>query len=254
MGTGSYGGGGSGGGGSGGGGGGGGRATWGGGSWKGYVYNKGKLVVLKLNKKGVRKRVKYKLNKISNQYLDNQFGSKLTLTAYQELFTFKRIALSISPCEELRLIYEIDTGPGFLIRWINFVVDSCSSEEHNTKIRDTVQITLEDFFITALGDDTNAINLFLVGDCPDILAKIDKEIFEHIAGFFLSKMIWRVLEREIEAQPDKVQNLYREISEDIADEIIKSFEVNYKSGKISYSDLFRIIQQNLDWFRRELRK
>lgn len=250
MGTGSYGGGGSGSGGSGSG-----RyGGWGGGKWKGYIFKNKKLVVLKLNKKNVRIKIKSKLRQITNQYLDNQFCSKLTNGAYQELFTVASIVYRANSSIELAKQYNIEPGSGFIRQLVNAIVEKYRLLENNLKVQETIRTSLEDFFIKALGDNLTAIDLYINGTSSQILAKLDKSIFKHTSGFFLSKLLWRIIEREIERQPEEIQSLYSEISEEIANKIITSFEdVFIPKGKM-HRDLFNVIQDDPEWFRRELRK
>ena len=147
MGTGSYGGGGSGSGGSGNAGSSGGRyGTWGGGKWKGYHFKNKKLIVRPPNRRKIRTRVKEKLNRVTNQYLDNQFGSKLTSGVYQELFGVAEFVSQPNFCTELAEKYKIDPGPSFLLMLVNAIIENYRHLEYNVKVQETVRTKLRRFF------------------------------------------------------------------------------------------------------------
>lgn len=251
VGTGSFGGGGGGG---FGGGGSGGSGGYGGGSG-GYCFKDGNYVPAVAKPATVKREVQKtlrRLSKYSHGYLDGQFGSPLVRSIYEEVFSFRRSTYSEDPCGALAEEYGIQDGPGFLLRWVDALMEKYQDLESDIKVQGTARTCLEDFLVKALGDN---LDLYLTGTCSETLARLDPKIFRSTSGYFLGNLVWRVLERECERQQPEVEVQIRRESQVLADRVIASFEERFlRKGSTGYRDLFRVIQENPDWFRKELRK
>ena len=244
MGSGSYGGGGGGGGGTGG--------TGGNAAGPGYRFKAGKLFSRKKARSTLEKEVHQTIRKLPKEYLMNYFASSLLRGVYEQLFQLSVEIFQNKSWKGVAKNYGVGSGEGCLTDWVDAVVKTFQTSEPNQKVRETVRICLEDFLTRALGNDPD---LLLYGSSADVLKKLDQKTFNSTSAFFLGNVIWRLIERERESEPTEVEHNLWGVAEDKANQIVDSFSRKFRGKEqTTYRDLFKIIQQNNDWFLQELRK
>lgn len=200
----------------------------------------------------IRVSIQRVLHGIPKTYLRKQFGSPLVGRIFRELCSFDQSMDPANPCESLASEYGIEVGQGFLVQWINRLMDAFQHEELNSKMRATARMTAEDFLISALGDD---LELYVLGTCQETVPRLDRRIFDRTSEYFLGHMIWRVIEREYERQPVDVQERMKEECRGLAERIVEDFEGRFvEAGEATDCDLFDVIQEQMDWFVQKLRE
>lgn len=157
-----------------------------------------------------------------------------------------------NPCDMLAKQHNISASSGFLFRLVTALMDKHKGLISSIKAQEMARECIEDFLIRALD---NNLELYLYGTCEQVLEKLNRQLFNDTSRYFLGNMIWRVLEREFERHPPEVQTQIQKESQNLADQVIRSFERKFIGREnIHYRDLFRIIHKDIDWFREELRK
>jgi hypothetical protein len=200
----------------------------------------------------VRLIIQKTISGMSKDYIKLMFGSRIARSIFEEVFQFNDCLNTNNPLETVLKLYAIPDGPGYLVRWIYRIMEQYKSQEPVEKVRRTVKVCLDDFFIRALNDD---IQLFSNGTLKDVLKNIDSGVFKSTSGYFLGFFVWNLLLREFGNLAEEIQSTLHLQAQKLADKIILDFEQNYlaKNGN-HYRDLFRIIQEEPDWFRKELRQ
>jgi len=243
MGTGSFGGGGSGGSGKG----------WGTGGLQGYYFESGKFVSGKITDKEVIDATCGAIHKFSPEYRVKQFSGNVVRKIYHEVFDFVgKLGGDHLDRQQLYNDYKIDLGAGFLVGWITELMRQFDEKfEPDQKIRETVQICVEDFFVRLLGDDLQALMIYQTGTCDQVIAKLDKNVISKRSGYFFGNLIRRILEREFETQPVDVQVRIKQISQQLADHLIENYmrfmeRAPQYDHKRNYRNLFEAINERPD--------
>lgn len=242
MGTGSFGGG-------GGGGGGGGSQLSG-----GYHSENGRLVPTTAPRDRVEKDVRKVFSKLPKEYLLQFFASPMVNEAYGRLFDLSFQVFVNHSWTNIAERYGITGKAGCLSDWGNAVIAETQTLDSNQKVRETVQVCLEDFLLRALDND---LDLFLHGSSDDIMSHLNQKVFNSTSGHFLGTLIWRVLERQSERLPENAETQLREVAQIIADRSIRQFEGKFRSdaaNRIGYQQLFNVVSDNAEWFLRGLRQ
>jgi len=188
---------------------------------------------------------------VNRSYLEAQFCSPLLRAVFEELFRLSVEVFQNHSWEGVARDFGISDGPGCLAEWVAAVLARHGAEETNEKIRQVALICLEDFAIKALGDDPD---LYLSAPAPEVLARLDRKVFDSTSAHFLATLIWRILEREDEALPAALETRVSEVATQVADRVVAGFEAKfYGKGQTTHRDFFRIACENFPWFLKELR-
>jgi hypothetical protein len=191
------------------------------------------------------------LGGLNRDYLTAQFCSPLIRAVYEEIFRLSVEAFQNHTWKGLARDYGVSDGPGCLAEWVQEVLRRHNAEEPNEKVREVASVCLEDFVMKALGDNPD---LYLSASAEEVLATLDRKVFESTSGHFLGTLIWRVVEREGERLPPAFETRVSEGATQIADRIVKSFEENfYAKDQVTHRDLLRIVSENFSWFLKGLR-
>jgi len=205
----------------------------------------------------VEKEVNRIIKNLRTDYLRKQFGSAMTRGMYERLFNLSVDVFQNKSWSGIKDTYGISGGPGCLRAWAAAVNERYRREEPDQKVQETVRITFEDFLLRALNTDEN---LYFNGSSPEIMSRLNQNVFKSTSAYFLGIMIWRILERQGESMADEVQIQLKDVAQDKADSIVLSFEKKFLHRKfrdkeqVTHQDLFLIIQENLPWFVDELRR
>jgi hypothetical protein len=247
MGSGSYGGGGGGGSGSGVGRGGGGGA----GGLGSIQFGGGVLKDSVVGASEVENDIKRILSNLPREYIQKQFCNPLIRFVYEQLFRLSVELFQNKSWSGVEKRYGVADQEGCLNRWANAVITQVQEQEPNQKIREVARSSLEDFLLLALDND---LDLFLKGTSKKVLQDLNQKIFDSTSAYFLSFMIWRIVEREKERLPSVKEALLRTAAQQRADRIVNSFKNKfYAKEQTTYRDLFRVLCENFDWFLPELR-
>ena len=189
----------------------------------GYRFEGGKFKGAAKPRDEVLEKVRKVLQRIDRSYLESHLTSPLLRSAYEQLF---RLRIEIVQSRSWDgLANEVGSGPGCLAAWVEQLMDA--AEEHDPQVRDLVRMCVEDFLITALGDDPMT---YLQGDGRAIVQAADPNVFERTSNHFLGKLIWRLLERESQALTDEEIVGLRVVAQDLADRTIAAFERQVSRG------------------------
>ncbi len=241
MGSGSFGGGG------GGGSGGGGRSGGG-----GYRFKDGKAVSGGASASKVEKEVQRIRGKLPKDYALKMFCSPLIQAVYAHLFELSVHIFQNRSWKTVTERFGVPSGPGCMLQWVNAVLAQSEGQESNSKVRDTARIALENFVVAALGNDSD---LYIYGTAEQILNALDKKVFDSTSGYFLGFLLHRVIERELEAMTENTEQQIAGVTQQLADKIVHSFESKFwAKDQTTHRDLFRVVQENPDWFWNLLRK
>jgi hypothetical protein len=241
----------------GGGGGGGGRGGGGTGGPGGPVrFRKGNAVPKAISSGSVFKQVKATLRSLktrSSAYLIKQFCSPIVASVYEQLFEISVHLFINKSWAGIHKRYGVDPSNGCMKRLAKAIVDEFQAQEPDERVRETVLMGLEDFFVKAANNDLSIWR----ANGEQVIQKLDQDVFKSTSAFFLTFLLWRVLQREQEALPREMQTQLRSTSESIANGVVRSFEEIFQgklegSRQITHRALFRIIGKNQDWFFKEL--
>jgi len=207
-------------------------------------------------KSKVEAEVQRVIRNLKKEFLIRLFGSPVTRMTYEHLFTLNVEIFENRGWNGIEKRYGVKGGSQCLYIWATVIAAKYDSEEPDEKVRDTVQVALEDFLVHALNMDAD---VYRDGTSDKILARLDDRIFKSTSAFFLGHLIWRMLERHGEAMPDDVEIQLVDVAQDKADEIVRGFDNKfhnkvYGDKRITHRDLFLIIQENMPWFIEELRR
>jgi hypothetical protein len=192
------------------------------------------------------------LKRIPREYLEMQFCNQLVRSAYEQLFRLSVEIFQNKSWAGVAKYYGVAEGAECLRRWSSAVIAKYQAEEQNRKAQEVARVCLDDFLMLALDND---YDLFLSGSCNEVLRALNRKIFDSTSGYFLGLMIWRIVEREREGHPERIETYLRKSSQRRADKIIRSFEYKFKDrNQTTYRHLFRVICENFDWFLGELRR
>jgi hypothetical protein len=220
---------------------------------RGFLFRDGRARVAAVSQNkaadAVRKAFAH-LSRNAKQYVLAQFCSPIVRTVFEQIFL---LAPSIFQDRRWDLIarqFNVSSGAGCLQRLVERIVVDAAAQEPNVKVRETIRMVLEDFLITALG---NNIDLYVSGDGEAVVKAMDEKVFKSASGYFLGALIWRVLERETESLPAYSTSQLRLAAQESADRIVAKFETRFKVGQVTHRQLFRIFQDNSEWLLEELR-
>jgi hypothetical protein len=220
----------------------------------GYRFKKDKVISTKPLVSKTEKIVKETLAKLPREYALKMFGSPMVRGLYEDLFELAVHIFQNRSWQGLEERYGVPGGPGCLLAWAQSVIARRRSEEPNFKISETAGLALEDFLMAALG---NEIDRYVSGDTTEILEHLDKNRFDSTSSYFLAFLIKRTLAREpsFATVPEGTEAQISQIAEQTADRIVRSFESKfYGKQQTTHRDLFRLIQEQPDWFLEQLRK
>jgi GGDEF domain-containing protein len=243
------------------GGGGGGAASRGGGGGgffggaRGYHFDGGIAVagVTSQNKieKGARECLT-RLSRNSKDYLVSQFCSPMIRGIFEHLLLLPAPIFQSRTWDNFAKRYGVGNGPGCLVEWADRVATKVEGEEPNAKVRETARVSLDDFLVTALDND---FDIYLQGNGEAIVSQLNPEIFKSASGYFIGKLVWRVLEREGERLPESEEVQLQEVAQRIADRLVEQFEHKfYARDQVTHRDIFRVFGENQEWLVQELRK
>lgn len=239
----------------GGGGGGGGGITGrpvGGSGFGGYRFKLGRFFSSLPGFSKIEKTARRVRKKLPNEYVTKTFGSPAVRSYYEELFDFFRLAFQNKDWRDIAARYKVRPGRGCLLEWVHLIVKQVSPTEHNSKISDSARLAFEDFFVFALGSKSD---LYLSGSDREILATLDKTVFEHASEVFLGFFIKRVIEREVEAIVPGAEPQVIKAAKKTSREIVLDFERRFLGAeRTSHRDLFRVIQTEPNWFLQQFRQ
>ena len=246
MGTGSY------------GGGGGGSATSGGLGRSGGEYRSidGKLVGGAVSSAAMATHVREVLGSIPKEYLTKYVSSPLAQNIYKELFSLHVDLVTNHSWSGVERRLAIPSGPGCLISVARALMARYGSEERDLRVKETMSNAVEDFLMRVVRDDPD---ILLSGTAAQVLRAVDPQVFKSTAGYFLTFVILRMLEREHERLPTHGQGQLRAIAEALANRIWVRFDRDYRDkpygdrAQTTAGDLLRILSAT-DWFVEELRK
>lgn len=231
------------------GGGGGGLGFSGGG---GYRFEKGKITGVAQAQTQVQAEVKQILSKLSKEYLHHYFSSPMLRSIYEQLFILSVHVFQNQTWQGVKDEYGVDDGPGCLSQWVDALILKGEEQEPNQKVSETVRMCLDDFLIRALNND---LDMYLNGTGDQIIQNMKQEVFNNISGHFLSGLVWRVLQRDKERLNTESEAQLQDAAHTIAGRIIGSYERKFYAKKQNtWRDLFKVIDQNKEWFVKELRR
>lgn len=246
MGTGSY------------GGGGGGSATSGGVGRSGGEYRSrdGKLIGGTVSSSAMATHVREVMRSIPREYLTKYVTSALAQNIYKELFNLHVDLVTNRSWSGIERRLGVASGPGCLISVAHALIARYGSEERDLRVRETMSNAVEDFLMRVVRDDPD---ILLSGTTAQVLDAVDPQVFRSTAGYFLTFVILRMLEREHERLPAKGQAQLRTVAEAFANRIWARFDRDYRDkpfgdrAQTTAGDLLHILSAT-DWFVEELRK
>jgi hypothetical protein len=246
MGTGSY------------GGGGGGSATSGGVGRSGGEYRSrdGKLVGGTVSNTAMAKHVRVVLGSIPKEYLTKYISSSLAQSIYKELFNLHVDLVTNHSWSGIERRLGVPDGPGCLIGVAHALIARYGSEEGDLRVKETMSNVVEDFLMRVVEDDPD---ILLSGSATEVLEAVNPQVFRSTAGYFLTFVILRMLEREHERLPAQGQSQLRAIAEELANRIWARFDRDYRDkpfgdrAQTTAGDLLNVLSAT-DWFTEELRK
>jgi uncharacterized protein YneF (UPF0154 family) len=217
----------------------------------GYRSKGGKLESSVKSSSATEKAVREICQGLSKEYCSKMFGSQMIRAVYEHLFTLSVEIFQNKSWSGILKRYNVASGTGCLLEWVNAVLEATGNQESNTKIRETVRVTLEDFLMKALDND---VDRYVSGDANSIIGALDQKTFKSTSGYFLGFLIRRVLERELETLPEVTETQITEAAQVLGDKVINSFENKFLGkNQVTYRDFFRIVQENPGWFLEQLR-
>lgn len=131
--------------------------------------------------------------------------------------------LGIELCEDTCAVaerFEVPDGPGVLPAVVEAVAAEGRAVEPDQRLRDVARNVLEDFLMLAVGDD---LDVYLTGDCRQVQAALRDEIAEQAPAQYLGRLLWRLLEREIERLPEDRTERLIELTSQIANELLSAY-------------------------------
>jgi hypothetical protein len=253
MGTGSGGGAGSGGSGGGGGGAGGSGGGGGGGGGGSYKSRNGKITSKQLSPNEAAKMlgsVFARIQKTNPTYFDRQFSGPLVLGAFDEMVGFWECFKNADPKAELLHRYGVSEGPAFLRRWTEKALSAHLGKERDARLIDTVRQCIGEMLFKIVG---RHLPTFVRGTCAEVVARADRNVLDHLTGHYLWSHIWQIVSHDTERLGEDAELAVRKQCEVLANRIIQSAEQKFFTDKVKYFQIFQIIIDQPDWFRREMR-
>jgi hypothetical protein len=221
---------------------------------RGYSFRSGRPTSAEVSAAKARDAVRSafaKLSRDARKYVLAQFCSPMVRRVFEQVFLLAAPVFQDRRWDLVADHFNVGRGRGCLREWVEHVIGEAAAEEPSLKVRETIRMCLEDFLVTALGND---IDTYLSGDGNAVVQRLDKKVFDSASGYFLGALIWRVLEREIERLPETSEAQLRNASQRLADQIVGEFEHKFKSGQVTHRQIFRVLQDNQEWLVEELRK
>lgn len=221
---------------------------------RGYSFRDGRTTAIETSGARAQEAVRNafaKLSRDSQKYLLAQFCSPMLRQVFEQVFLLPAPVFRDRRWDLVARQFTIGSGRGCLREWVEHVIAEAAGSEPNPRVRETIRMCLEDFLVTALGNDIDA---YLSGDGSSVVRKLDERVFKSTSGHFLGALLWRVLERELERLPETSETQLRQASQKLADKVVGEFERRFKTGQVTHRQLFRVLQDNRDWLLEELRR
>jgi hypothetical protein len=240
-------GGGGGGGGTAGGGGGGGRTAGGGGSGVATAGVTADTAALDTVRDALKKQLQF-----GNPYVTRQFCSLLTDAVYRTLFELSVVFFVNRDWRPIEHKYGVGPGPGCLNALARVIVDRATVTEPDKRVRQVVQLGLDDFFVRALRGN---LSTYIGGNAEEVLARLDRKVFDSTSGYFLGFLLLEIVRKTVERPSAEFGDGLRHAAQRVADDLVEAFRRKfYQVNGILYNDLFRVACENREWFFAELRK
>ena len=184
-------------------------------------------------------------------YLRRQFTSPLVASVYGYLIDVAEHRTDADPLECLPPGFQVDPGPGFLVRLADALAGAGAESEPDGSVRGTVRMCLEDFLIHAIGDNPE---LYTSATRREALEHLDRSVLGRTLGYFLTGLIIRLLERESpESLPAEVEIRLHAEAQRRADQAIGRFEKEFVAMQRGrHRDFFAIVASQPSWFLKEI--
>jgi hypothetical protein len=187
-----------------------------------------------------------KLLQFGNPYVTQQFCSPLTDAVYRTLFTLKVIFFVNRDWSPIKKEYGVGPDSGCLSTLARVVVDRAAAKEPDKRVRQVVQLVLDDFLVRTLRGN---LNTYISGNAEDVLARLDRKIFDKAPGYFLGFLLLEMVRKTVERPLAELGDRLNDAAQDVADDIIKAFDSTFYGVKGTlYDDLFKKACENREWF------
>lgn len=239
----------------GGGSGGGGSGARGGGGFGGYRFENGRIKSEARPLNEVEKLVtKIFSDPNRRDYILRQFTNPLVQHIYEHLFALQQQLSLNRSWTGIQREYGIEDKPGCLMQWAETVFKQFTKLESDQIRQDVVWGAMKNYLSQMLG---NNIRVYMTGTGTEIASRVDARIMERTSNNFLAGLIREVVKRETElcASTDETQVQLGEVSNITANRIVRQFEEEFRDPpKLSYRNLFTVIDNNPKWFLKALRR
>jgi hypothetical protein len=181
-----------------------------------------------------------------NPYAARQFCSPLTDTVYRALFELKVIFFVNRDWNPIKKKYGVGPEAGCLSTLARVIVDRASSSDPDKRVRQVIQLVLDDFLVRAL---RGKLNTYLTGDSADVFAHLDPKIFESTSGYFLGFLLLEMVRKTVERPTAELGDRIGDAAQKVADDVIEAFRRTFYQVKGTlYNDLFKVASENREWF------
>jgi hypothetical protein len=217
-----------------------------------YIFRNRRTVSKEVKNSKIKKELHLEFRKLgkSREYLLQFFLSPLAEKVYLTMHDFYRRVTSGDPESAPPKFYGISSHAGFIPQLVEYILVDGSKLEPNVKVREVVRMTVEDFLLTAIGNDPE---LYVDGSYDQVMTKLDLDFFRYTSNNFLGSLIWHILAREIERMQPASENKVREQCRQLGEKIAIQFNLDFlgDSGK-GYERLFGLLREKPEWILKEL--
>jgi hypothetical protein len=202
------------------------------------------------------KHVREILGSVPREYLTTYVASPLAQHIYKELFRLHVDLVTNRKWDGVERRLNVAGGEGCLLAVAHRLISQFAEDERDQRVRNTMSNVVEDFLMNAVGNDPDVL---LSGTAMEVIEAVDRRAFESTAGYFLTFVILRMLEREHERLSEQGRTELRSIAETLANRVWARFERDYLGkpfgdlAQTTPGDLLHILSCT-DWFAEELRK
>lgn len=187
-----------------------------------------------------------------NPYVTRQFCSPLTDAVYRTLFDLSVIFFINRDWTPIEKKFGVGPGPGCLNALARVIVERAAVNEPDKRVRQVVQLVLDDFFVRALRGD---LSTYIGGNAEAVFARLDPKVFKSTSGYFLGFLLLEMIRKAVERPSSELGDGLREVAQKVADDVVEAFRRTYfQENVVLYNDLFKVACENRDWFFGELRK
>ena len=196
------------------------------------------------------------LGSVPKEYLAKYVTSPLAQQIYKELFRLHVDLVTNRKWDGVERRLGVAGGEGCLLAVAHKLISRFAADERDQRVKNTMSNVVEDFLMNAVGNDPDVL---VSGTAREVIDAVDRHAFDSTAGYFLTFVILRMLEREHERLPEQGRTELRTIAETLANRVWARFEkenLGKPFGDLAQTtpgDLLHVLSST-GWFAEELRK